>query len=246
MALACAVVGSSASEARSSNLIEWRVYVLDVGKLPLLESYLAKAFVPALKRLECGPVGAFVEQPEPSPLRVHVVVVHPSAESAATLAARLAADADHRRDGQAYLDARAADPVYHRVDSSLLKPIASMPRLERPDPTKSRIFNFRVYESHNERAAKKKIEMFDKGELAIFRRVGLTPVFIGETVVGPGMPNLTYLLTFPDEAARAAAWKRFREDEEWKKMKALPEYADKEIVSKIHNLILSPLACSEI
>ena len=70
--------------------------------------------------------------------------------------------------------------------------------------------NLRVYESHNERAAAKKIEMFNKAELAIFRRVGLTPVFFGATVVGAAMPNLTYLLVFPDEAGRAAAWARFR------------------------------------
>ena len=60
--------------------------------------------------------------------------------------------------------------------------------------TENRLLNFRVYESHNERAGKKKIEMFNKGELALFRRVGLTPVFFGETVVGSAMPNLTYLL----------------------------------------------------
>src|SRR5260370_22248794 len=67
-----------------------------------------------------------------------------------------------------------------------------MPRLEKPDTSKPRLLNLRTYESHNERAAKKKIEMFNKGELAIFRRVGLTPVLFGETVVGPAMPNLTY------------------------------------------------------
>ncbi len=76
--------------------------------------------------------------------------------------------------------------------------------------TENRLLNFRVYESHNERAAKKKIEMFNKGELAIFRRVGLTPVFFGETVVGAAMPNLTYLLVFPDEAGRKAAWNAIR------------------------------------
>jgi hypothetical protein len=88
--------------------------------------------------------------------------------------------------------------------------------------------------------------MFNKGELAIFRRVGLTPVCFGESVIGAALPNLTYLLVFPDEAGRQAAWQRFRDDPEWLKLKAIPEYADKEIVSRITNKILTPTAFSEI
>jgi hypothetical protein len=136
--------------------------------------------------------------------------------------------------------------VYSRIESSLMVPIEGIPRLEKPDLSKPRLLNLRIYESHNERAAKKKIEMFNKGELAIFRRVGLTPVFFAETVVGPAMLNLTYLLVFPDDAGREAAWSRFRDDPEWKKLRAIPEYADKEIVSRITNKILSPTTFSEI
>jgi hypothetical protein len=103
-----------------------------------------------------------------------------------------------------------------------------------------------VYESHNERAAAKKVEMFETAELAIFRRVGLTPVFFASAVVGPAMPNLTYMLAFPDEAGRKAAWDKFRADPEWAKLRAVPEYADKEIVSKITNRVLTPAEYSEI
>src|SRR5262245_19981116 len=121
-----------------------------------------------------------------------------------------------------------------------------MPKLEKTDILKPRLLNLRIYESHNERAARKKIEMFNKGELAIFRRVGLTPVFFGETLIGTAMPNLTYLLVFPDDTVREAAWKRFLGDPDWLKLKAIPEYADKEIVSRITNKILTPAAYSEI
>jgi len=54
------------------------------------------------------------------------------------------------------------------------------------------------------------------------------------------------MLVFPDDAGRNAAWTRFRGDAEWQKLRAIPEYADKEIVSKITNLILAPTAYSEI
>jgi hypothetical protein len=140
----------------------------------------------------------------------------------------------------------ATGPVYARIESSLLAPIAGMPKLARTDPAKPRLFNLRVYESHNERAAAKKVEMFDQAELAIFLRVRLTPVFFAQTLVGPAMPNLTYLLAFPDEAGRKAAWDRFRADPEWLKLRAVPEYADKEIVSRITNRVLTPTTYSEI
>ena len=121
-----------------------------------------------------------------------------------------------------------------------------MPKLDKPDATKPRLLNLRVYESHNERAAAKKVEMFEKGELAIFRRVGLTPVFFASALVGAAMPNLTYMLVFPNDDGRKKAWDTFRGDDAWLKLKAIPEYADKEIVSKITNRILTPTAYSEI
>jgi hypothetical protein len=88
--------------------------------------------------------------------------------------------------------------------------------------------------------------MFERAELAIFRRVGLTPVFFASALAGAAMPNLTYMLVFPDEAGRKAAWDRFRGDPEWVKLRAVPEYADKQIVSKITNLVLTPVAYSEV
>src|SRR6185312_5618057 len=124
--------------------------------------------------------------------------------------------------------------------------IAGMPRLEKPDASKPRLLNLRIYESHNERAAAKKVEMFEKGELAIFRRVGLTPVFFASALVGSAMPNLTYMLVFANEEGRKAAWDTFRGDDSWLKLKSIPEYADKEIVSRITNRILTPTSYSEI
>jgi hypothetical protein len=244
-----AVLGSSAALAAAPagrELYELRTYTLKPDKRPLLDEYLAKAYIPAVKRHRAGPVGVFVANPENDLLRVFVLVVHPGADSAAAMPARLTADAEYRDAAGAYLAARAADPVYQRIETSLLSAIAGMPRLERPDASKPRLFNLRVYESHNERAAAKKIEMFESGELAIFRRVGLRPVFFAAAVAGAAMPNLTYLLVFPDEAGRKTAWDTFRADPAWLKLKAIPEYADKEIVSRITNHILAPATYSEL
>jgi hypothetical protein len=234
------------AEAKAAELYELRGYALKASRQPLLDRYLSQAFLPTLKRYGIGPVGVFVEKPEADPLKVYVLIVHPSADSVAALSARLSADEVFRQAAAEYLGARADDPVYTRIESTLLAPLAGMPRLVKPDTSRPRLLNLRTYESHNERAAHKKIEMFNTAELAIFRRVGLTPVFFGEALVGPALPNLTYLLVFPDEAGREAAWSTFRQDPNWQKLRTVPEYADKEIVSRITNRILSPSAYSEI
>lgn len=130
--------------------------------------------------------------------------------------------------------------AYTGVMTSLLRAFAGMPKLDATDPSKPRLFNLRIYQSHNDRAAAKKVEMFETEELAIFRRCGLTPVFFSSSFAGTALPNIHYMLVFPDEAARAAAWRKFGADEGWKKLAAKPEYADREIVSKILNVVLAP------
>lgn len=243
---AAGAVAVGAPEQKTRELYDLRTYSLPAAKQEILDRYLSRAFLPALKRYGIGPVGVFEEKVGEDQRKLYVLIVHPSADHVVTLSARLAADEDHVKAAKKYLAAPAGDPVYTRIDSSLLAPIEGVPRLMKPDAAKPRLLNLRVYESHNERAARKKIEMFNQGELAIFRRVGLTPVFFAETVVGAAMPNLTYLLVFPDDAGRQAAWDRFRKDAEWQKLRAIPEYADKEIVSRITNKVLTPAAYSEI
>jgi hypothetical protein len=230
----------------TAEYFELRAISVKPGKQPILDAYLKDALIPAAVRMGCGPVGVFSESTPQGATTVYVLIVHPTAEHFATFASKLAQDRAHQETARDYLAAAASDPVYDRIESSLYRGISGMPNLARTDPSKSRLFNLRIYESHNERAAAKKIEMFNKGELAIFSRVGLTPVFFGETLVGSRAPNLTYLLVFPDEDGRKSAWDRFRQDPDWIKLKAIPEYADKEIVSKITNKILTPASYSQL
>jgi hypothetical protein len=107
-----------------------------------------------------------------------------------------------------------------------------------------RIFELRTYESHSDHAALNKLKMFNAGEVPIFRRTGLTPVFFGETLVGAKMPSLNYMLTFADMAARDAAWSAFGKDPEWKTLSADPQYRDN--VSAISDIILRPTGYSQI
>ena len=81
-----------------------------------------------------------------------------------------------------------------------------MPRIELPAATAAkgpRLFELRTYESTSEKAHRAKVRMFAEiGEIDIFKRVGLTPVFFGRTLSGPRMPNLVYMLVHENMAGR--------------------------------------------
>lgn len=227
------------------NFFEIRAYTVHAGKKPLMDAYLKTALVPGLNRLGVKPVGVFYEKPNDPKPTAFVLTRYASLADFAAVSEKLTADAEYQAAAKDYLAVPATEPVYDRIESSLLGGIEGMPAIALPE-LKPRLFNLRIYESHNEAASKKKIEMFNQGEIAIFRRVGLTPVLFGEALVGSRLPNLTYLLVFDDDAKRQAAWNTFREDAEWKTLRAIPEYEDKRIVSKITNKLLEPAEYSQI
>jgi hypothetical protein len=244
---ALASAPGSAADSSDGEVYELNSVSALPGKQAILDEFLERALVPAYKRSGAGPIGVFNETAGKDGPRTFVLAVHPSANHVLAARARLASDREYFDAARPYLSAPPTEKVHGRIESSLLRPIAGMPRLEKPDASKPRILNLRVYRSHNGRAAAKKVEMFNTAELAIFRRVGLAPVFFASAVVGPDLPNLTYMLVFPDDAARQAAWARFVKDSEWLKLKAMPNYADKEIISEgITNGILMPAAYSDI
>jgi len=224
---------------------EIRKYTLkSPDKQGVLDAYLKDAAIPALNRLGVRNVGVFVpEKPEATPV-VYVVLRHISLDQFAK-STELLTDSALQQQGAAYLDAPATDAVYERVESWLTQGIAGMPAMAVPAKG-SQVYQLRIYESPSEKTGKKKIEMFNIGELEIFKRSGLNAVFFGETIVGSLMPNLTYMLSFSDTAAKDQAWNTFRVDPEWTKLKTTPGFTDKEIVSRITNIVLVPTPYSQI
>jgi hypothetical protein len=229
---------------------ELRKYQLRRGpQQQRIDAYFRDANIPALNRLGIKPVGVFNTSIGPGSPTLYVLAPHPSTESAVTIHDRIAADTEYLQAGAAFINATPTEPAYLRVESFLFAAFAGMPKLELPPGTaenKPRIFELRTYESHSKKAHRKKVEMFNSAEIAIFRRTGLRPVFFGETMVGAGMPSLTYMLTFADMDERTRAWAAFVADPEWKKLSSTPGYTDPEIVSNITNVILSPTSYSQI
>jgi hypothetical protein len=224
-----------------------RYHLLPGPKQRAFIDFVGSTAIPAMNRAGVSKIGAFTVvygENEPSLL---LVLSHQTLVSVVSLRDRLAADSVYARAGAAILDAPISDPPFVRVESSLLRAFDAMPTLEAPAATgaaRSRIFELRTYESHSDAAALNKLKMFNAGEVPIFRRSGLTPVFFGETLIGAKMPSLTYMLTFTDMSARDTAWGRFGQDPEWKTLSADPQYRDN--VSAISDIILQPTAYSQI
>jgi hypothetical protein len=237
-----------AAQSAPRQYIEMRRYHLLPGKKQsaFIDNF-GSAVIPALNRAGIAKVGAFtVVYGENAPTLV-VVLPHPTLDSVVSLRDRVSNDADFARAGAAIINAPLSDPAFVRVDSTLLHAFEAMPAVEAPVGTgtnKARVYELRTYESHSGRAAGNKLRMFNAGEVPIFRRAGLTPVFFGETLVGANMPSLTYMLAFPDMTARDAAWGRFGQDPEWKTLSSDPQYQDN--VSAITDIILQPTAYSQL
>jgi hypothetical protein len=136
---------------------------------------------------------------------------------------------------------------YEREEVRLLAAFGGFPVMT-PPPTEgrkaSRIFEMRTYELETAAALERKIQMFEVGETAIFVRAGMLPVFFGETVFGPNMPSLTYMLGFDDLAARESTGRVSGGDPEWKKLGS--QYPDVATVPKLSISFLSPLPFSDV
>jgi hypothetical protein len=222
---------------------ELRRYHLHVGsKKNLVGDFLQDVGIPAMNRIGIKPVGVFSAMYGPNSPTLYVLMVHKSLGSVARAASRLLEDDKYRNSD--FVNTGLSEPGYVRIESSLMVAFKDMPKLEAPEK-KSRIFELRIYESHGIKAAKKKIEMFNEGgEIAIFKKTGLRPVFFGETLIGPMMPNLNYMLAFDDMEARDKQWNVFRDDPDWKKLRANEAYKD--TVSNITDIILRPARYSQI
>lgn len=211
------------------------------------DAFYRDVAVAAWNRAGVQTVGAFSPVDNAAPPTRHVLLTFPDWNAAKNCRDKFEADPSVLN--ASFTNLPATDPGYLRRESSLLLAFAGLPRIEIPAQTSAkqlRLFELRTYESHSRQANRKKVEMFNDGEIAIFKRTGLQPVFFGEGWSGPQLPKLTYMLVFDDQAARDRNWKRFVGDPEWKKMSTTPGYTDAEIVSHITNVFLRPTSYSQV
>lgn len=234
----------------ADEVYEVRTFVLDDSSdEAAIDEYLQNALLPALARHGVGPVGVL----EPTAAdqtginAIFVVLTYPSVASIDAVRMALVSDAAYQTAAKPYLDRDFKNPPYKRLRSELLVPMACWPTVQVADEATEnadRVFELRVYESANERIGDLKVEMFNAGEVPIFLACGIQPVFVGQCLIGPQMPSLTYLTVYPSEPARLAAWEAFQANPEWNVLKKVPKYAG--TVSRIDKFVLQPKPYSQM
>jgi hypothetical protein len=229
---------------------ELRRYQLSSGpQKKLCDDFFQNALIPAANRVGITSVGVFNLAIGPETPTMYVLLPSASLETLASAEARLAQDAEYMKTGAPFLNAPATAPAFNRIDSSLMIAFEKIPTITLPAATATnaaRVFELRTYESATDQDHKRKVEMMQSGEEAIFAKAGFSQVFYGDTLVGPRLPNLTYMLSYESAAVRDKLWSAFANAPEWKAMQALPRYAFESIVSNITNVILTPAPYSQI
>jgi hypothetical protein len=214
--------------------------------------FLTGAYMPAAKRAGATTIGLFGSSIAPSTPFTIALTTYPTFGHVNEVREKLLADSAYQK-ALADFDSAAMDTspnrAYERMETWLLRAFDFFPAPEpgSGDKTRSaRVFEMRTYESANQTLGARKIKMFGSGEVGIFRRCGMQPVWFGECIAGSNMPHLTYMLAFDDMAARDKGWTAFRNDDEWKKLQTVPEFAKPPLVSNISNAILTPINGSDI
>jgi hypothetical protein len=211
-----------------------------------LRAFLGSALVPAYNRVGARPVGIFQTSVGPDTPGFLVATQYPSMRATQEAADKL--QRDEKWSAQLISLDENWELAYDRREASLLRAFKTFPAIELPKAADSaeNLFELRIYESRNLQAHRKKVAMFDNGEIDVFRKVGIQPLFFGSTLFGSDMPNLTYMVYFPSWEARKEAWARFGQDPDWRKMSSSPGSSDRELVSRISNQLMTPVSGSQI
>jgi hypothetical protein len=201
----------------------------------------------AFQRAGATATGAWATNIAPNGPFLLTLIAYPSFAAMEQIFAKVAADAAYQKVADAFNSQPGLN--YERMESTILRAFDGYSSVIPPPndgKRPARLFEVRTYESNNTATLRRKIKMFNDGEIGAFQRAGGQPVFFAETIAGPNQPSLTYMLSYEDLAGRDKVWKAFGADPEWQKLRSTPGLSDAEIVSNISNYLVSPLPFSQI
>ncbi len=249
LTLAACILSILAFKVPELEYYQIKVYHLkNDAQVQRVEDYLQKAFLPGMHKAGITNIGVFKPiQKDTADRRIYVVVPYPSMAEIPFIEEGMFQDKKFLAAAADYVNAAHNDPPYQRLEVVLLKAFSHQPRMQKPalkGPRDQRVYELRSYEGHTEKIFQNKVKMFNEGgEVALFKRLGFNAVFYGEVIAGSRMPNLMYMTTFENQAARDEHWKAFGADAEWKKLSSMPEYQNN--VSKINIHFLRPTSYSD-
>ncbi|MFH6604197.1 NIPSNAP family protein [Maribacter algicola] len=227
-----------------------KVYSFDTDEqMKRTDAFLKDAFMPALKKLDIGPIGVFKPRATDSvtPKKTYVLIPFNSLVQFGLYEDAIMDDEKFQKDGSAYLTAAHDKAPYNRIQSILMRAFVEMPIMEPSKldgPRKDRIYELRSYEGATEDLYRKKVDMFNAGgEVKLFDRLGFNAVFYAEVLSGSRMPNLMYMTTHENQEIRDTNWKNFVDSPEWGKLKVMPKYQN--TVSRNEQTFLYPTEYSD-
>lgn len=246
-----AATSPATAQNTEQQLFELKIYHLaDEEQERRTDNYLEKAFLPAMHRMEQGPVGVFkpVGQDTTSDRRIYVLTAYDSFDEYRSVEEQLARDNHYQKQGADYINAAHDNPTFREIETILLRAFSYAPGLMQSDletPKTERIYELRSYESATEAQNINKVEMFNEGgEVELFDELGFNAIFYGNVIAGSDMPNLMYMISFDNMEARDAHWDQFIESPVWKRISAMEKYQDN--VSHIDNYFLHAAEYSDL
>jgi len=191
--------GTEMRAEHTREFYQLRRYFLQSGpQLKLTETYLSSALIPALTRMGMGPVGAFRVDIGPE-TPTYDVLIQPRSGCAGRGGSTPRAGCRISESSRPFWmrpPRRRPFNAWSIRCSRRLKDGRSSPaaliatkakRISSSAPMRAELQSHVV-----------KVQMFHSGEFEIFRNAGFHMVFFGDTLAGPRLPNLTYMLSFAD------------------------------------------------
>jgi hypothetical protein len=213
-----------------------------------LDQFFKEAYLPALHRAGIERVGVFKPIAGENDSDNYVIVFIPfgSLQEFGSLPSILEKDEAYQQAGKNFLESAHDNPPYTRIESILLRAFSGFPRPGEPvreGLKQDRVYELRSYQSSTEALYRRKVEMFDNGESALFVKLGFHPLFFGDVISSSYMPHLMYMTTFRDKSSQEEHWDAFGKDPEWISMKDMERYQN--TVSNITRYLLYPTEYSD-
>ena len=224
-------------------IYEIRTYELfQYSNFKNFNTYFEDYLIPALNQQGIHNIGVFREASEDLPRKIYVFIPYADMTTYQNVSNSVRRNAKIQK-ASAQLSP-VNKPIFNRYETSLYMAFEGMPKMVKPDD-KNRFFELRTYESHSEDAYRRKVNMFNEGELELFDQLDFGSVFFGDKIAGGQMPCLTYMLAFESLQERNQNWAKFSDHPTWTKLKSDPAYKDS-CCSSITRAFLVPMPYSQL
>jgi hypothetical protein len=219
------------------------IHMQNGSQTPRMAKWLENRLLPICQKQGFGPMGFFNVTLGASLPTALIIFTYPSLAEMETHWGKLNSDPDY---ASAITEVEKDEPAFYRTEAMLLRstpfcpPFAATPAGDPPH----KLYELRIYESPTNRQLGYLHDRFAGGEIDIFHKSGIHPVLYANTIFGPNIPNLTYLIPFESETHREKAWAAFNADPDWVKIRADSIQRGGEIVRNITTMFLTPASFS--